>query len=93
MIVTTLTLGTGVTQTPSGRFSLEDEAMRAVVERFLDARHDEFEDLRRLTDGDPDPGQLWETSLLGSSAVRRRCVSVCSRRRVDPGLAGADSQR
>ncbi len=30
--------------------------MRAVVERFLDARHDEFEDLRRLTDGDPDPG-------------------------------------
>ncbi|MBD5785059.1 hypothetical protein IF650_02595 [Cellulosimicrobium terreum] len=47
-IVTTLTLGSGFTPTAQRKRLLEDEPILAVAERFFDALHDEFDDLRRL---------------------------------------------
>lgn len=88
-IVTTLTLGTGVSLTAQRKKLLKDGPMLAVVERFFDALHDEFEDLRRLADGDLDPRQLRETSLLGSPTILRAFAGAYHTVAVDGSSTGS----
>ncbi len=88
-IVTTLTLGSGVTLTAERKRLLEDEPMLAVAERFFDALRDEFDDLRRLADGDLGLRDLREMSLLGSPTNLRAFVGAYHGVAVDGSKTGS----